>query len=311
MLAGICLVLAGTLLFLFPQVRQHVPFYGRLRTVTVLLARNPLCSFSAASRNLSLVACPFTKLGMLWAKCVLRTKDADGYEYWETPRGFFWTPPGLNHFAFIFLLAEMECAVYGSPENEGVHSGDFVLDCGAHIGTYTRKALDSGAKLVVAIEPTPVNVVCLQRNFSKEIAEGRVIVYGKGIWNKDETLTFYSSEQTNLNSILQDKNIRTVETRINVTTIDRIVSELHLPRVDFIKMDIEGAEQNALHGAKKSIVKYKPRMAIATEHTEDIFVNAQKVSEIVASINSGYQKECGECNISKKGYLVPFVLFFH
>jgi hypothetical protein len=76
-------------------------------------------------------------------------------------------------------------------------------------------------------------------------------------------------------------------------------------------MDIEGAEQKALHGAKESIVKYKPRMAIATEHTEDLYANAQRVSEIVKSINNGYQTECGECIINSKAYLEPRVLFFY
>ena len=38
-----------------------------------------------------------------------------------------------------------------------------------------------------------------------------------------------------------------------LTTIDKMVSELNLARVDFIKMDIEGAEPNALRGGRGTI----------------------------------------------------------
>jgi hypothetical protein len=56
---------------------------------------------------------------------------------------------------------------------------------------------------------------------------------------------------------------------VAVTTIDRIVSELQLPRVDFIKLDIEGAERNAMAGASTTIKTYRPRMAIASYHHSD------------------------------------------
>jgi hypothetical protein len=48
--------------------------------------------------------------------------------------------------------------------------------------------LDSGAKLVVAIEPAPTNPECLPRNMRREIADGRVIVSAKGVWDKEDTL---------------------------------------------------------------------------------------------------------------------------
>jgi len=310
-LASLCILSTGAGLFFYPQLRQYLPFYGQLRTTAILLLRNPLCSYSDASRNLPLIYCPLYKFKMIYTKTTLLEKDSNGYEHWETPKGLFWTPSMTKKDNLAYTLAEIDCDIYGRPEQAGVHSGDIVLDCGAHIGTYTREALNAGAKLVVAIEPTRESVVSLKRNFAKEITEGRVIVYDKGVWDRDEILTFYVAEIDTYNSTLKPGEVKSVETKINVTTIDHIVSELNLPRVDFIKMDIEGAEQKALHGAKESIVKYKPRMAIATEHTEDIFLNAQKVSEIVKSINNGYQAECGECIINSKAYIQPSVLLFY
>jgi FkbM family methyltransferase len=69
-----------------------------------------------------------------------------------------------------------------------VRQGDIVLDAGANVGVFTRKALWAGAAKVIAIEPGPENLECLRRNFAAEIADGRVVLYPKGIWDKDDVL---------------------------------------------------------------------------------------------------------------------------
>ena len=61
-------------------------------------------------------------------------------------------------------------------------------------------------------------------------------------------------------------NEKTSESNIVVETIDRICQKLKVERVDFIKMDIEGAEIQAVVGALASIRMYRPKLAIATYH---------------------------------------------
>jgi FkbM family methyltransferase len=56
------------------------------------------------------------------------------------------------------------------------------------------------------------------------------------------------------------------DVQVLLTTIDKIVDELHLPRVDLIKMDIEGAEVKALAGARNTLSRFHPRMSTAAEH---------------------------------------------
>jgi FkbM family methyltransferase len=53
---------------------------------------------------------------------------------------------------------------------------------------------------------------------------------------------------------------------VPLTTIDKLVDELRLPSVDFVKMDIEGAEMQALKGAVATVRRFHPRMAISVEH---------------------------------------------
>ena len=105
---------------------------------------------------------------------------------------------------------------------------------GANIGVYTC-TLDEGASLVIAVEPGPENVACLRRNFQREIEEKRVIVEAIGVWDKDDVLPLYADP---LNSGADSFVIRGPNdhvTHVPLTSIDKLVSQLQLRRIDCIK----------------------------------------------------------------------------
>lgn len=56
---------------------------------------------------------------------------------------------------------------------------------------------------------------------------------------------------------------------VDTVSIDEYVQEHHLNKIDFIKMDIEGAETKALMGAKNSLVKYRPQLAVSIYHSNN------------------------------------------
>ena len=56
-----------------------------------------------------------------------------------------------------------------------------------------------------------------------------------------------------------------------VTTIDAYARENNLPSVDFIKLDVEGAELDVLQGATSTIARFKPILAISAYHKVDDF----------------------------------------
>jgi len=176
--------------------------------------------------------------------------------------------------------------------------GDIVLDVGADFGSVTWQALRSGAQRVIAIEVAPQKWPCLNRTFAKEIAEGRVTVVQAGAWDRESVL------ELDADSVVLDRGA--TKQRVRVTTIDQMVSELHLPRVDFITMDIEGAEKAALRGAAGTLRKFKPRMAISSEHLGDDVV---AIPQTVHAIVPDYEVICGRCT-RKDNRLLAGVLWF-
>lgn len=69
-------------------------------------------------------------------------------------------------------------------------------------------------------------------------------------------------------------------------TLDNFVDQNNIERVDFIKIDTEGAERQIIKGAKETIKKFKPKMAIAAYHFPD---DKEKIPELVLSIRDDYK----------------------
>jgi FkbM family methyltransferase len=272
--------------------------------VLVATGRSPVCPLRLAVRSTANLDDTLRIKDRILAGSQLRREES-GLELWDTPKGPFWVPKG-NRFVLPFNLAEMERQIYGSGEHF-VHPGDVVLDCGASDGDFTREALQAGAKLVVSIEISPSSAECIRRNLAAEIAGGRVIVYPKGVWDKDDSLML-NVDDTNFaaNSVVMKWGALHAQVKVPLTTIDKIATELNLPRVDFIKMDVEGAEVPALHGARDTIKRFKPRLAIATEHKPD---DQYTIPAAVRALRPDYRMQCGPC-MEANGNVRPDVLYF-
>ena len=244
---------------------------------------------------------------ILYASKKLET-DAQGYERWSTPKGEYWIPKG-SHFVLPFNLAEQERDIYTGTEVR-VKPGAVVLDCGANIGVFTRLSLERGAGKVIAIEPAPENLECLRRNFAKEIADGRVVVYPKGVWDKDDVLTLnVDPHNSAADSFLIHREGGHEGNKVPLTTIDKLVGELGLDRVDFVKMDIEGAEVRALMGGQATIAKYHPLMALSAYHNP---TDPVEVPKTVKAAWNGYRMQCGPCaEIKEKFSVRPDILYFY
>lgn len=183
----------------------------------------------------------------------------------------WWTP--ANDESLPTLLAEQRESIYAYG-NFGVRLGDVVIDCGANIGVFAKQTAAIAA-LVVAIEADPVTAAALGRNLEPEKDSGKAVVVPLALWDVDGVMLPFSRQErfwsANSAVILRGEG----ETEVKAITIDSLVKELRdrpdvrLNRIDFIKMDIEGAEKRALEGACETISQFHPRLAIACEHFVD------------------------------------------
>jgi FkbM family methyltransferase len=270
-----------------------------------MVHRNAICSLRDVMRGSDQYYSRYQARQRLARRVHLKREDPSGFRLWSTPDGEVWLPKGSEE-ALPILLAQQEVNLYGLG-GRGAKPGDVVLDCGAHVGLYTRTALRAGARLVVAIEPAPSNLECLRRNLKAEIEAGRVLVCPKGVWDKEAVLPlFEDSSNTAGDSFVEQGKGSKVAGEIPLTTLDALVADLHLPRVDFIKMDIKGATEKALAGGYRTLRTYKPGLAISTEEDQD---DPRMVAGAVERLGAGYKAACGSCVLSA-GSVQPDVLFF-
>jgi FkbM family methyltransferase len=244
----------------------------------------------------------------------LVAKDGD-LLLWQTPYGRSWISGAQTLEAARFRAPDL----YHWPprwaqdsSNRVVRSGDTVIDCGGHIGESSAMALRLGAALVVAVEPDPLSAEALRRNLAQPLAQGRLIVVEKAVWSKEGTLTLRRGEASPMSTTRVERSRHAPDAAeasgipVPMTTIDRLVSDLKLPKVDVIKMDIEGAEREALKGARETIARFKPRLAIGSYHMPD---DRQVVPAVVLDIRKDYTIRPARC-LPGHGRIIPHELFF-
>lgn len=149
------------------------------------------------------------------------------------------------------------------------------MDLGAYRGDTLQELIEKagGFNRAVALEPDPKTYkkLCLYIN-----DKPNVTAYQKTIWKNDTTL--YFDNKGGRNSTIGNNG-----TPLEATCIDTLCNEI---TPTYIKMDVEGAEKQALAGGIKTISKYKPKMNIAAYHTfEDLF----ELMLIVNAINPEYR----------------------
>lgn len=232
--------------------------------------------------------------------------DEQGHQLWETPMGPWWFPRGASERSIRFSLAQYEVAAYPGLE---IRRGDVVLDCGGFVGDWAHWVLRAGAARVIIFEPAAGQIECIRRNLAGPLQDGRAVLITKGVWDREEMLTLSHSEDNPAGHSVAVHRGPSGET-VQLTTIDAAVRELGLRRLDVIKMDIEGAEVRALQGAQETLRRFRPRLAVATEHTRDFLQNNQDVIATMKQVAPFYRHRCGYCRLDRAGKIIPETLYF-
>ena len=149
-----------------------------------------------------------------------------------------------------------------------IHSGDVVLDIGAHIGYYTLQFanLVGSTGKVYAFEPEPKNFELLKKNVQIN-KHDNVVLIQKIVSDKDGIVEFFISKFDSIGNKLFKSNEAGSSIKIESTTLDEYFKDLK-KKIDFIKMDIQGGEGKAILGMK-NLLKENKNLKIIQEWWPD------------------------------------------
>ena len=162
-------------------------------------------------------------------------------------------------------------------------AGLTVYDIGAFHGLLTL-LFASRAKTVVAFEPNTQNRKRLMENLELNSVRN-VMVRDTGIGSRRENRTMVASPLMPGFASVDEHAPRpagaAVKEEIAIVTLDEAIADANLPAPDFIKIDIEGWELEALRGARATLERCRPSLFLEM-HGETIAEKKRKVAGIVA-----------------------------
>jgi FkbM family methyltransferase len=140
-------------------------------------------------------------------------------------------------------------------------SGDIILDIGAHIGKYTLKnsRIVGNSGFVLAIEANPVNFQTLKKNI-KINKVTNVIAVNLAAWNENCKIKLFTGLYGGYHSTKTDWSLGFYE--VEARRMDDVMERFHIEKVDWIKIDAEGAEYEVLKGLKKTICKQTAKVVV-------------------------------------------------
>lgn len=156
-----------------------------------------------------------------------------------------------------------------------VKNGDVFIDIGANIGSYSliaSKEVGESGK-VIAFEP--INSIYSKLKKNIELNEAKNIeILPLAVYNEKKQINLFCSnlENEGMSSIIENDQCSGKIETVEAIKLDNFINENNIQKVDFIKIDIEGAELPALQGMVETITKNLPLVLI--EISESVLTNA-------------------------------------
>ena len=219
---------------------------------------------------------------------------------------FYW-PAELGHKGLGTLYKEIFLPPEDNPHAYEVgpvriQPDDWVIDAGACEGYFTWFALQRKAN-VLAIEPVPRLAQALRRTYAQEINAGQVKILEAALSDAPGELALDIPVGRLDQAQLSEKG----QIKVPVYTLDKILADQIIPRVDFIKMDIEGAEVATILGASEVLKAEQPKLSLAVYHEEP---NARIIKNHILKTQSQYQV-CFRGVFLRQGYGAPRPYMLH
>lgn len=174
---------------------------------------------------------------------------------------------------YIFVAQEEQ---YFNPDFMTFEKEEIFLDVGCcNLSSSIRlKGHCKTLKRVYAFEPDPHNYNICEKTAGLHFKDGVVKIIRKGTWSENKTVSFDASSDGT--SHVSESG----GTSIEVVAIDDAIAPGE--KVTFIKMDVEGAELESLKGARHTIWRCKPKLAICIYHkASDMYEIPLYIKELV------------------------------
>jgi FkbM family methyltransferase len=171
-----------------------------------------------------------------------------------------------------------------------VKEADVVLDAGAncgHLSIFFSKLVGTGG-VVYAFEPDKFNIERMEKNrqLNNDLADN-IKIEELLLWNENKMIDFCEAGTVGSSAVWIPDAEKCVKKE--AVRIDDWVLKNNIQKLDFIKMDIEGAEIEALDGCVATIENLKPNFAIASYHIVDGEATYIKVEAFFQKRNYPYQ----------------------
>jgi FkbM family methyltransferase len=177
----------------------------------------------------------------------------------------------MNNEDYTFMTGhEDEIEEHFTPKG-----GDTIVDIGAHAGHYTlisSKRVGANGK-VIAIEADPSNFEILNRNI-KLNGLTNIIPLNYAVYSKQTKLKLYLPDEESGFSIYNTIMVNRAKTgekfiEVNANTLDYLLQQNGINEVNWIKIDVEGAEFEVLKGATNILSNSKDIALLIEVHGQD------------------------------------------
>lgn len=212
--------------------------------------------------------------------------DGLGVVDYSEPRQHMLMPSGISFYFSSFAEPLDTTDIY--LQKGQLKEGDVVFDLGSYCGSTVwgfSKAVGKTGK-VYGLEPDPVNFEMLSKNVEYHKLSN-VVTVNKGVWSTSGTLLFQG--EGNMGSGISQVQGRAANLfSVSVISLTDLCTQYDISAIDYIKMDIEGAEVEVLKASGNLLRKYQPRLIIEP-HVVDARLVTDELCEMLASY--GYDTE--------------------
>lgn len=171
-------------------------------------------------------------------------------------------------------------------ENFKISENDIIFDCGANMGMFAAYAATKGA-IVHCFEPCSSTRELLYK--TQELYPNNIIIHPFAISNVSAEMEFIQTDNIGANHLSKHQvnlgNRILKKEKVQAITIDDFIAQYDIIPT-MIKMDVEGAELDALQGAMKTLKQHSPKCVIGAYHTYDM---PQKIKMLINNNLSNWQ----------------------